>query len=229
MKQPFMTPYERKLRNDIRDAEAQIGRLQQAKMRRAQGMGFTSQSLSPTPQGGMGTPQMNPQYVGQRRPWWLSPGNISQSNKVIWDYFFVSVPTLLAPNKTASVSITVNQVASFVWTEVSKVVHLQTPQGFQFLDPEAPGDMGFAPGLTVALSNVSSGQLYMNAPLSLDQIGGSESPYRLPTPIMLPPQSAIGINLSNSNANNSYEVSLAFLGYRLDLPGAQNSAMVTTG
>lgn len=235
------TPMERNLLQNIAKVKQQNYDL----ARRQESMGFSVTERHQA-QRAMGTPPctQDPSYMAQegsypnpvaaRRQWWMAPGNVGDLNSVIWDYFFVVPPTLVAPQSTVSTNFLVNQTASFVWKEFTKVVFVQTviddAVSLTYLDPEAPADLGFAPGVSITLQNVSATTLYTPAPIALDQLGSPQDPFILPAPLMLMPNSSVGIQIGNANPTVTYFVGLAALGYRLRIQNQnQIMSLVTQG
>lgn len=168
--------------------------------------------------------------VSAKPQWWLAPGNVGDINTVIWDYWFVIQPTIVAPGSSTTQILNINNVASFTLKAIMKDVSVQTENGsFLYVDPDAPADIGFAPGLQVQISDVSSARQYYNSPVRLDHVGSPQEPFILPSPLMYQPSASISVQISNSNTTDTFAVGLGFLGYRLRINNQSQLGSQITG
>lgn len=163
----------------------------------------------------------------------LANGDALAINNVIWPFFFNSSSDVLrAGGGQQQISFQVTQEASFIFTEMVKVVFAvdfdsPTPT-LEYIDPHATSGNGDANGLRFALSDGDSSRSFMNDYVPLDQVGTPTQPFIPDRPMFMLPLQIMNINLINNNPSRDFVVFMIFKGYRLRIQGGNDLQNLVT-
>lgn len=149
--------------------------------------------------------------LGSREQVQAAPGSVSRT---VWPYLFSIQPVDVLPGSTIVQTFTINNVASFVAGSIIKAVFTKAGGVYTYLDPDAQGAAGFAPGLKIAFQNVSTRNLYTAAPINVDNIGSPTRPFMLPSKLLLQPNNALQVTISNGSGTATYAAGFVLSGFR---------------
>jgi hypothetical protein len=173
--------------------------------------------------------------LGNILPDYLVPGNLGDVNKVVWPFWFTNqTPELPAASTSASQSkgtVTITQEAAFIVTDILRSVFVHDLQAntYTYVDPNQPGQVGLAPGLSMILVDGQSRRQFMSKPIQFDHMGFARFPFELPTAQMFLPNSIIETQLFNSNTQVAYVPWITFIGVRCRIEDAQRILSLVTG
>lgn len=162
----------------------------------------------------------------------MAPGNVGEINRVIWPFWFSTEMNGegISQNESLQTQFSVTLEASFIVMAIAKTVYQTNVTPWNYLDPNADGLLGRAPGLTFTLRDSSSSrQFFGKEPIALGHIGNPRFPTMLPRPMLLLPNQMMEIQFQNSHPQNDYLPVLTFFGYRLRLENAQQILSTVSG
>jgi hypothetical protein len=140
-------------------------------------------------------------------------------DRIIYPKFYsVSPASVLKAGQTGKGTFVISSEASFVWTELVKVVFAvdftdpADPQ-VEYIDPKSTSGNGDANGLKFALIDSASSRAFMNTHVPLDSFARPNETFKHDRPMMFSSNQMIEVDFVNNNPNVDYVVFLIFKGY----------------